>query len=442
MIVARLSYSTTRVAIMAIIFVVVCLQLKQLNDFSNCSDLIARHSSKDDVRKYNFHASNNVKADLYRRVQQMELKANKILEEDKQKALLPSKDITKVHYKVSEFQLALGHSSTFHFSIHSTNSSGIVLNESQYHIVDQILCEAPVKVIPHFAQAAFPCWSVFQLFPKAERFLDINLRHENIQSEWVFDLIQTYKNEGIKIIDRKIKWERSYKQPTWKVALEPPASGWQVKRDDESYFEQGNPSYFLKMSDIQILQKRVLDNYFRSHTEISLPICVLIVERKGYSREWVYTNETASQILSIWGADGSVETRILPNPKGPLQNQALEFHKADIIISPHGQQLKNLAFIRPCTAVLEFFPMNYYLAFFQPYVLSAGGLSFDGYPFGREKLYDSKHTGDVGAVLREKIRGTPILASSSSVLRAFPRLVLDNLSCRRSLNKNQEQLLK
>jgi hypothetical protein len=175
-----------------------------------------------------------------------------------------------------------------------------------------------------------------------------------------------------------------------------------------------------------------------------LPLRILLIERRGYSRHWLFANQTADALKSAFGLhennnndiDGSnnnnnsiIEIKILPNPEGSLQDQAIEFHKADIILSPHGAQLTNLAFIKPCTVVFEFFPIQYYLAFFQPYVLSGHGISYDGYPFMREPLYDSKDTGNVGAGVRGELRGGPILASPESVVRAFPRLLLDHLSC-------------
>ena len=49
--------------------------------------------------------------------------------------------------------------------------------------------------------------------------------------------------------------------------------------------------------------------------------------------------------------------RIVSNTCGPLLGQAREFHSADIIIiSSNGAQLANLAFIHPCTVIVELFP--------------------------------------------------------------------------------------
>ena len=371
-------------------------------------------------------------------IHSFEIQMNKLLREYHHEGLSPpnSSATDKIHYKVSKFQLALGHSTKFPFIIQSTNSSGVILDEAQMNSVDRLVCKSPVKHMPHFAQVAFPCWSTFQLFPNAERFLEVNMPRAKMGG-WIGDLIQAYEEGGIQILDDAKKLKESNQYPAWEIHLEPVASGW-IENDDKSYFEQGNPTYFLENAHVQSLQKIVLGNsYISSSNEVSLPLKVLIVTRKGHSRELIHANETATQLTLLLGQ--SIEVRVLPNPEGSLQNQALEFHNADIIISPHGAQLTNLAFIKPCTTVLELFPIQYYLAFFQPYVLSADGVAYEGYPFGRQPLYDSRPTRDAGAGPRAGLRAPPVKASPESILRAFPALVLDHLSCRKSITQAQSE---
>lgn len=358
----------------------------------------------------------------------LEIQMNKLLIENQQKGLDPPNGTDIVHYKVSKFQLALGHSTKFPFAIKSTNGSHVTLDEAQMNLVDRLVCKSPNKHMPHFAQVAFPCWSTFQLFPNAEHFLQVNLPRAKIGG-WNGDLIQAYEEGGIRIIDDAAKLKESNEYPAWEVVLETPASGW-IVNDDKSYYEQGNPEYFLENAHVQSLQKVVLGDSYKNSSQLFLPLKVLIVARKGHTRELIHANETATKLISL--LKQGIEVKVLSNPEGSLQNQALEFHNADIIISPHGAQLTNLAFIKPCTTVLELFPIQYYLAFFQPYVLSADGVAYEGYPFGRQPLYDSQPTRDAGAGPRASLRAPPIKASPESILRAFPSLVLDHLSCRKS----------
>jgi len=112
-----------------------------------------------------------------------------------------------------------------------------------------------------------------------------------------------------------------------------------------------------------------------------------------------------------------------------LETQASEFHSADIVISSHGAQLTNLAFIRPCTAVVELFPYAYYLGFFQPLVLAADGISYDGYPFDASPLVDTQNTYRNGKE-RGARRGVSLKASPESIVYAFPRILLEMITCR------------
>ncbi|KAL3785840.1 hypothetical protein ACHAWO_013133 [Cyclotella atomus] len=447
---ARLSFTTKKnVATIAIIVLFICLQQTKIPLTVGIT-----------YSQLNNDNSSNLNND---KIHRLKSKANAILRESETKALPPqSKEPNAIHYKASRFQLAPGHSTSFNFSIVHT-TSGATLHPSQYHNLTNattIVCSTALKVLPHFAQTALPCWSVLRLFPNAYRFLDINNRRDLVVPySWYHGLLLAFERVGVHILDNDLKSNETFKPPEWRVVMDPIPSGWQEKnmnmddnnKDAVSTFEQGNPFYFLDQMDMSTLQQAVLgDEYFQysyrdgEKRRPSLPLRILLIERRGYSRHWLFANQTADALKSAFGLhennnndiDGSnnnnnniIEIKILPNPEGSLQDQAIEFHKADIILSPHGAQLTNLAFIKPCTVVFEFFPIQYYLAFFQPYVLSGHGISYDGYPFMREPLYDSKDTGNVGAGVRGALRGGPILASPESVVRAFPRLLLDHLSC-------------
>ena len=159
----------------------------------------------------------------------------------------------------------------------------------------------------------------------------------------------------------------------------------------------------------------------------ALPLQVLLFQRKGETREWVHAQETANKIKQAWG--NWIEVKVLSTLKGnSLKEQALEFHRADIIVSPHGAQLTNLAFIRPCTVVLELFPTQYYLSYFQKYVLSAAGIHYEGYELGRSPLHDTMDAIN-SFELRNSARANQMLASPQSILHALPRLILSCLSC-------------
>jgi hypothetical protein len=116
-----------------------------------------------------------------------------------------------------------------------------------------------------------------------------------------------------------------------------------------------------------------------------------------------------------------------------LFEQAYVMHHADIIYSPHGAQLSNLIYIRPCTVSVEFFPRAYYLQFFQTLALSAHGLSYEGYPSATinftDKVRDSKTTAQ-DQYLRYTARNTRTSVASDFFIRTLPQLMDATIQCR------------
>ena len=165
------------------------------------------------------------------------------------------------------------------------------------------------------------------------------------------------------------------------------------------------------------------------------------MDREHDSRTWIYSNATLALIQHFWGSD--VDARRLPNFGGyTLEEQAVAMHTADVIISPHGAQFTNLAFVRPCTAVLELFPRRYYYPKKGPLAMEAGGIPFDGYHFDGSPLSeapkysafrkpDDKVDTDAAKKDRGKLRSVPIRASPESVLRALPDLLHAVVTCRK-----------
>ena len=256
---------------------------------------------------------------------------------------------------------------------------------------------------------------------------------------WITDFLKLFETAGIAVKENQ---PINANVTQWRVRLEDEKKVSSLfprpnpnKPSQHFELETTGPTYFIHQDDAASLQSILLGSDYVGVRHELLPIYEFsFIGRTGVdsngmvgtTRQWDFAEETATQIRSVWG--DLVEVKVLPNPEGSLKNQALEFHRADVVISPHGAQLANLAFIRPCTTVLELFPIQYYLSFFQPYVLITGGLSYDGYPFGRSPLYDSKD--NTTPTVRGKLRAGPLLASSQSILRAFPRLVLATLYCR------------
>lgn len=362
---------------------------------------------------------------------------------------------TQTHYAVNEFELSIARSLSFQFSLRSLDEWD--KSKSYESFTDNIVCymdrvnSLNMNHIPHFEQTALPCWSILQQFPNAaHRFIKLKrFNLSELTSTWILDLLEIFEQTGIRILDDdesesdgiRILDDESESQQLWVATLDGKPKGGFPNVQDGSKYPIDNTRYFLNESDVQTLQKLVLGDKFSDHqhspnnandNDNSSPLRVLIIDRAGGSREWLHSKEFASQVSEVWGRD-EIEVRIVSNFHGRLFDQAEEFHKADIIISPHGAQLANLAFIRPCTVVLELFQKGYYLGYFQPLVLSAGGISFNGYPSDRSAVVDTSDITDVEK--RAMIRSWPISASPASIVRAFPKLVAQNLSCKRGLER-------
>ena len=205
-------------------------------------------------------------------------------------------------------------------------------------------------------------------------------------------------------------------------------------------YEMGNTKYFSKRSDLDWFQKAVLgekdfhpgpSSSSSSSSSLDPLVRILIVDRVKISRHWIFSQKTKTLLESIWNRNDDntkvLEIDIVSNPSGNLALQAKAFHQADLIISSHGAHLTNLAFIRPCTAVIELFPHGYYLGFFQPLVLAAEGLSYDGYMMD---INPRHNFGLETYETRTKRRDAPLKASPESIEYAFPRILLDHLVCR------------
>jgi Glycosyltransferase 61 len=115
-----------------------------------------------------------------------------------------------------------------------------------------------------------------------------------------------------------------------------------------------------------------------------------------------------------------------------LYEQALYMHRADIIYSPHGAQLSNVLYIRPCTVLVEFFPWAYYLQFFQSLVVNARGISYEAYGTGITLLNGTNRVTEtmMHGRIRSQLKGVSINVSSEFYTSTFPQLIHATIQCR------------
>lgn len=117
------------------------------------------------------------------------------------------------------------------------------------------------------------------------------------------------------------------------------------------------------------------------------------------NRKWLH----GAAFSSLVGGDDALFEQKTP------PEQALWVHAHDIIVAPHGAALANVVFARPCTVVVELYPMQFYLpGLYLPLVADSGGLAYAGY--------------SQRGPARRGYRGRPVDASAASIARALPAL--------------------
>jgi hypothetical protein len=203
-----------------------------------------------------------------------------------------------------------------------------------------------------------------------------------------------------------------------------------TNKDDHSYFDA-----------IQQIQQEVLQNQYIATTDPSTfqfeivqnmkyqIIQVLLLDRKQSSRDFKYANDTVTALQNFVYTNHNTDmmyrlnVAYIPSFMGyTLYDQALSIHSADIIYSPHGAQLSNLVYIRPCTVVVEFFPKDYYIQFFQAFVENAYGVSYEGYPMTNgSKVTDTQQMLQGDRNHRREARSYPIPVTSQFFTQTIPQ---------------------
>ena len=304
----------------------------------------------------------------------------------------------------------------------------------------------------HYVQVAFPCWSLFRRFPTAQHYLDVHATRSPdgaAWQPWIAALNAQFARAGVRLL---------HDPNGTRFALGPP-SGKQcdwianatVKRDDFGWAEPKgdgplhNFRYFMSRDDVADLQRHVLGRHYAPGARnVTARPRLVIVDRQGNPRHWVYAEAALARITAAWGH--VLDAKLVRDLSAyAIEGQAQVMHNADIVISPHGAQLTNAVFVRPCTAVLELFPRYYYYPKKGPLAMEAGGIPYDGYHFDGSPRSETvplmpprpgdpkqqKAAGEAGRSRTTSALQHPIYASPESVLRALPDLLLDVIACRK-----------
>jgi hypothetical protein len=175
---------------------------------------------------------------------------------------------------------------------------------------------------------------------------------------------------------------------------------------------------------------------------------VLILDRKTRSREFTNVDKMISFLQNYTVNYKTTRTSLIqfrlnvtyvPSfMRITLREQAYFMHQADIIYTPHGAQLTNAIFIRPCTVVLEFFPRSYYLQFFQSMVLAAHGIPLEGYPHAdtndTDKVTDTFMT-KTNFFLQKQAKNVVINVTEDFLEMTLPQIINVAMKCRKKAKR-------
>ena len=292
-----------------------------------------------------------------------------------------------------------------------------------------------------------PCWSLFQHFYHVVN-NEINNNDDTTLNKYLYvpsskldsyttQLINIFKEhlnvtilENIENLNNLLSSRDSNDYHTTWLAEQTQPSDCSV----QSVINQTLPliacKWFMKQEDISSLQKCVLGkNYqYGCGSATNTKLRILVLDREGDNREWIHSRTFYNHIKLLY--QSSFDIKYIPTFKHfSLYKQALAMHTSDIIITTHGAQLTNVAYIKKCTAVIELFPRNYYLYFYQLLTLVAGGIHFEGYLFGSNRLKDTRENIDT-LNKRVESRSNPILTSPESLILKIPIITSAILECR------------
>jgi Glycosyltransferase 61 len=374
-------------------------------------------------------------------------------------------------------------------ALHSlTNNTTTTINTTN---ICQIFCRFPTRSFgythfPHFLQQALPCWNIFHYFASGTNSNnDYNTNddtHSPIQQYFYYMILpeqilptklSSYIQSFIKVLESSryhiqiiygfneslpihddcdrttskfITTTSTNSSSTTSMSILAIKSfsdtGWDRPC---KYFLSTNTnkqSYFYAIQQLQ--QAVLLEQYVAGPSTFRYDntkngrysvIQVLILDRKKSTRDFVYSNNMikALQNFVYINPDNDMYlinvTYISSFSDRTLYDQALSIYSADIIYSPHGAQLSNLVYIRPCTVVVEMFPPEYYLQFFQSLVVNAYGISYEGYPkTNGTKVMDTQKM--LQEDRRSQVRSNPIYVTSEFFIQTLPQLMNASLQCR------------
>ena len=206
----------------------------------------------------------------------------------------------------------------------------------------------------------------------------------------------------------------------------------------EAFYRQPWMAQRLSERILHATSSMLLHSHMSWHTPSSGQLSVGVIDRLD-RRGWPASNEFVALVRDGHAPGPSIAwhaSRMVMDNK-TLHEQFSFIRSHDYLVSPHGQQNANWAFVRPCTVVLEIMPPQFLVAMYQQLAMSAGALAFVLYP-GEPSL--AHHAWETILKVSEGVRGELVarnfpmlgLLPAQTVLDALKPMMVAHDACRRS----------
>eukprot|EP00516_Mucochytrium_quahogii_P010433 CAMPEP_0203772534 /NCGR_PEP_ID=MMETSP0099_2-20121227/4097_1 /ASSEMBLY_ACC=CAM_ASM_000209 /TAXON_ID=96639 /ORGANISM=" , Strain NY0313808BC1" /LENGTH=386 /DNA_ID=CAMNT_0050670147 /DNA_START=408 /DNA_END=1569 /DNA_ORIENTATION=+ len=235
----------------------------------------------------------------------------------------------------------------------------------------------------HMIKLFFPCWSALEEHPDAtRRFYLFEESHKEyvqkrvLQSRWIRDV---FKLLDVDIVFRKVDTSRL------RGCVQVVDIVQKITNPTYHKFLGRANCYGLKQA--VAFRDRIVSQSAKQVVLKPRPLQIGVMDRKTTRKL-----DKPDEILRLLKQEYPNATVEYTNDIGTMtpQQQADWMYKKDIVISPHGQQMLNTAFMRKCAAVVEYYPKGFFVSdYFLLLPSNLHALAYAYYP-GNQPLRDSE----------------------------------------------------
>jgi len=281
---------------------------------------------------------------------------------------------------------------------------------------------------PHTMQQIYRCWSWWRLNNQQQPVLVFprsSMPENDFLQGFVASLeatigLQLWKPNQVASADVPTV------QPRVPNNLVDPANTFGMHDPTRPYYAMHQPD------DAKVLRDTILAHLERLHTDgTKSDVCVTkpriaILNRHKY-REWTNAPAVAQQLRP--DAAGEEIPMVFFEHNTTFADQVSFLRDTDVLISPHGAQLTGLPFMPDCGAVLEIFPVGYYLPYFFGSLAQASNLVHGYVSLTNGDWRTESAEGMQSQSARQKFRNAELCPNVETIVDAVQKLIQKRKAC-------------